>query len=73
MSEDKITQHDVEEFVHNAVWRDLRNTLRERRTALYAEILSKYADHPEVIEIKLINDILTHVQGVKEEIKEDLK
>lgn len=69
----KIEQHDVEEFVHNAVWRDLRNTLRERRTALYANVLEKYSDLPEVIEIKLINDILTHVQGVKEEIKEDLK
>ena len=70
---EKITQHDIEEFVHNAVWRDLRRELRERRTALYSAILDKYADRPEVIEIKLINDILTHVQGVKEEIKEDLK
>ena len=73
MADIEITQRDVEEFVHNPVWRDLRTMLRERRAALYAQILDKYKDLPEVIEIKLINDTLTHVQGVKEELKEDLK
>ncbi len=66
-----IDKSSLEEFNHNAVWRELRDQLRERRSALYETILSKHSDLPEVVEIILINTFLSHSAEVRDRLKEE--
>ena len=67
---DELTTSALEEFNANPVWRDIRAQLRERRTSLYATILTKYEELPEVVEIKLINMYLSKPVELRDMLKE---